>query len=160
MNNSQKAQSIVANNNYLNLATITKEGHPWNSPVVYVYDKKLNFYWFSWKENQHSKNIRDHHQVFATIYDSQQPLGTGQGLYLQGQAKELTNPVEMLIGVTLMYKKLRKEKRDVKEFLHGYPRRVYRFTPEKVWINEDGDIKGNFIDIRVEVELEELRKII
>jgi hypothetical protein len=33
------------------------------------------------------------------------------------------------------------------------PRRVYRATPQRVWVNEDGERDGEYIDIRIEVRL-------
>ena len=59
----------------------------------------------------------------------------------------------MTKGLILLYKRMEHKMRMVKEFLTHYPRRVYRFTPEKVWINGDSDINGNFIDIRTELNL-------
>ncbi len=35
----------------------------------------------------------------------------------------------------------------------AFPRRIYKFIPEKIWINDVSDIKGNFIDIRKEINL-------
>ena len=52
-----------------------------------------------------------------------------------------------------MRKKQDSEKRKPNEFLKDYPRRVYKAVPEKVWINSDGEVNGNFIDIRLEVDL-------
>ncbi len=46
---------------------------PWNSPVYSAFDKDYNFYWASWKENQHSKNIKENEKVFVVIYDSTVP---------------------------------------------------------------------------------------
>ena len=45
------------------------------------------------------------------------------------------------------------KKREPNEFLENYPRRVYKAVPEKFWINGDGKVKGNYIDIRVEIDL-------
>ena len=61
-----KSKEIVEKIEYLNIASITPEGLPWNSPVYCSYDKYLNFYWLSWKENQHSKNIRNNENIFIS----------------------------------------------------------------------------------------------
>ena len=45
-----------------------------------------------------------------------------------------------------------------KEFLKKFPRRVYKFVPEKVWINGGSDIHGNYIDVRIELDLERLKQ--
>lgn len=155
-----KSKEIIEKIEYLNLATITPEGLPWNSPVYCSYDKELNFYFLSWKENQHSLNIRNNKNVYVTIYDSTIPSGQGVGIYFQGKAYELSNPMDIVIGLTHHYGRSKKKIKDVAMFLTSYPRRVYKFVPEKAWINGEGEIEGNYIDTRTELDLEELRKII
>lgn len=155
-----KSKEIIEKIEYLNIASITPEGLPWNSPVYCAYDKELNFYWLSWKENQHSKNIRNNSNVFVTIYDSIVPASTGVGIYFQGKAHELNNPIEILTGIKCVYLRSKHKMRDVAMFLTSYPRRVYKFAPEKIWINGTGQIDENPIDVRTELDLKELIKII
>ena len=147
------AIKIIKEIEYINIASITPEGLPWNTPVYTAYDASLNFYWLSWKKNQHSVNMRSNPDVFVTIFDSTVPPGTGAGVYFSGEAIELTSPKEIIIGMTVVYKRDKHKMRAIKEFLTHFPRRVYRFTPEKAWINGDSDINGNFIDIRTELDL-------
>jgi hypothetical protein len=33
------------------------------------------------------------------------------------------------------------------------PRRIYKAVPEKVWMNDEGDINGEYIDTRKEIDL-------
>lgn len=86
------AKEVIEKIEYINLATVTPEGMPWNSPVYTAYDKDYNFYWASDQENIHSKNIINNQNVFAVIYDSTAPAGTGFGIYLKGTAVVVTNP--------------------------------------------------------------------
>ncbi|MBP6866425.1 MAG: pyridoxamine 5'-phosphate oxidase family protein [Candidatus Pacebacteria bacterium] len=154
------ASKIIEKIEYLNLATITPDNLPWNTPVYCSYDKELNFYILSWKENQHSKNIRNNSNTFITIYDSTVPSGTGVGVYFQGKAYELTNPIDIIVGLKCHYTRTKHKMKDVAMFLTSYPRRVYKFIPEKVWINGSGEIEGNYIDSRTELDLAELKKVI
>ena len=89
------------------------------------------------------------------IYDSKAPEGTGEGVYMKAKAEMLTSPDE--IAKALAYLSIRKnqdpKKRSPNEFLGDYPRRVYKAIPEQVWINGDGEVGGNYIDIRMEVDL-------
>jgi uncharacterized protein YhbP (UPF0306 family) len=155
-----EAAKVIKKQLYINLATITPSGMPWNTPVFTAYDNNLNFYWASWKKNQHSINIKNNPEVFATVYNSTVPAGTGFGVYFQGKAYELKNPKTMLIATKVLYKRSNKKPREIIEFLKNYPRRLYQFKPEIVWVNGDGDIYGNFIDIRTELDFEELKKLI
>lgn len=155
----KQAKEVIESIRYLNIASICDDGKPWNTPVYISYDSNLNFWWMSWKDNQHSKNVRANSQVFCTIYDSQVREGEGFGVYFQGHAFEVTSPKEMLTGILVHYRRVNKKARAVKEFLKHFPRRVYKFVPEKVWVNGDGDINGNFIDVRHELNLKKLKRL-
>lgn len=158
MSNLEKAAEVIQRIQYINIASVTAEGLPWNTPVYCAYDKKLNFYWLSWQENQHSRNISHNPNVFLTIYDSTVPGGTGFGVYLQGQARAVTSLKDLAEAVVYGYKRRGVSVKDIKYFLGKYPRRVYKFTPEKAWVNGDSKKEGQFIDIREEIDLDELRK--
>lgn len=153
MNNIEKAKAIIAKIIYITTATVSKDGKPWNTPVYSAYDEKFNFFWASWKENEHSKNVRDNGDVFLVIYDSTAPEGTGEGVYAKAKAYELDDPKEIAYAMKYLYGRKNKTPRKADEFLGDYPRRIYKAVPEKFWINGDGEVNGNFIDIRTEVKL-------
>ncbi|MBI4599486.1 pyridoxamine 5'-phosphate oxidase family protein [Candidatus Uhrbacteria bacterium] len=153
----KRAKEIIEDIEYLNIASVTKDGLPWNSPVYCSYDKDISFYWMSWKENQHSKNIRGNQNVFCTIYDSTCPAGTGFGVYFQGRAYELSNPREVFIGIKSIYGRSQHKMAAAALFLKKFPRRVYTFVPDKIWVNGDDKIDGHFIDMRTELNLEDLK---
>src|SRR3990167_9935877 len=150
----QQAKDVIEKIKYLNIASISSEGFPWNTPVYTSYDKNLNFYWLSWKKNQHSQNIEHNPQVFITIYDSSVPEGTGFGVYFQGKASRVIDPTEILILLKSHYSMANSKMRAVEKFIKKFPRRVYKFTPEKAWVNGDAEIEGEPIDTRVELNLE------
>lgn len=152
---SKKAKEIIEKIIYITIATASKNGIPWNSPVYSAFDKDYNFYWASDQNGQHSKNIAENNSVFLVIYDSTAPEGTGEGVYIQAKAHILRDEEEIQKALACLYQRKGQDphKREVVEFLGDYPRRVYKAVPEKVWINGDGDVKGNYIDIRIEVKL-------
>ena len=153
---SEKAKKIIEKILYITIATVSKDGQPWNSPVFSAYDESYNFYWNSWKENQHSKNIAENSKVFIVIYDSTVPERMGEGVYIQAKAFMITDEKEIEEARMLLSKRKSKPSsklRSPAEFLGEYPRRVYKAVPEKVWVNGNGDINGNYIDIRTEVSL-------
>lgn len=153
------AKEILENIAYMNIASITPEGKPWNSPVYVSYDKDVRFYWVSWHKNQHSINIRNNPQVFVTLYDSTVPAGTGVGVYMEGKAFEISNLKEMIHALKTHYGREERKPRDVVEFMKKFPRRAYTFVPEKAWVNVDGEVRGNFVDKRVEIDLIEMKKM-
>ena len=153
----KKAAQVIKDILYINIASITPDGKPWNTPVYCAFDENLNFYWLSWKLNQHSENVRNNPHVFVTIYDSIVPASTGFGVYFEGKAYELHNPKDILIAIKHIYKREKRKPRDVINFLKKYPRRAYTFVPERVWVNGEGEIEGNYIDNRTELDLSKLK---
>lgn len=90
------------------------------------------------------------------IYDSTVPEGTGFWVYMKGKAHELglKHSLEIMKALKLLYQRKNKKPRTLQEFLGMFPRRVYKFVPNQVWVNGDGKINGNYIDGRVEITKE------
>lgn len=148
-----KAKKAINDIIYITIATSDKNNFPWNTPVYSAFDNDYNFYWASWKENQHSKNIKENENSFVVIYDSTVPESTGFGVYMKGKAYQLEKKdmFEIIKALKLLYSRKNKKPRKPQEFLALLPRRIYKFVPDKVWVNSEGDLKGNFIDTRVDI---------
>ncbi len=157
MNNlNKRAKEIIEEILYITIATSSKDGQPWNSPVYSAYDENYNFYWASWKENQHSKNIAENPNVFIVIFNSKVAEGTGDGVYVKATAQMLTEEGEISQALKFLDGRVGKKKDSktrIVEFQGDNPRRVYKAVPEKFWINEDGVINGKYVDTRKEVKL-------
>lgn len=148
-----RAKEIIKKILYITIATVDGSGQPWNSPVYSAYDESYNFYWASWTESQHSKNINQNNRIFLVIYDPSIPEGKGEGVYIQAKAYQLKNEAEIQEGLNYLDKRAGKKPHNPKHFMGDYPRRVYKAVPEKFWINDDGEIGGNYIDVRNEIKL-------
>ncbi len=148
-----KAKKVINDILYITIATCDRNGQPWNSPLYSAFDKNYNFYWASWKENQHSRNIKENKKVFVVIYDSTVPESTGFGVYMKGEARQLEkkDAIETVKALRLLYSRKNKKPRKLEEFMGMLPRRIYKFTPEQVWVNSEGNIKGNFVDSRIDI---------
>lgn len=153
MDRSARAKEILSNLRYITIATATKDGQPWNTPVFASYDERYNFYWASWTGTQHSQNIRENPNVFLVAYDSTVPEGSGEGVYVKATAEELNDPDDITRALTCFYARKNKTPRRPEEFMGEYPRRMYKAVPEKFWVNFDIDVKGNPIDTRKEIAL-------
>ena len=149
---------VIKSVKYLNLATVTSEGKPWNTPVFCSYNDALHFHWLSWKENQHSVNVEHNPNVFATLYDSSVPEGTGFGVYFEGIAHRIENIPELAQALVGHYGRSNKKVRATKLFLTSYPRRAYAFVPTRAWVNGDSLIMKQFIDVRHELDLTILKQ--
>lgn len=160
----KQAATILKNIIYITLATVTPEGKPWNSPLYSTYDQDLNFYWSSDKKGVHSNNVRDNNEAFIVIYDSTVPEGTGEGVYMIGKAYELADKDEILIARTTTQSRKGKKpgKNELIKFTGDSIRRVYKFVPSKIWMNDvELDANGNYIkDVRIEISASDLKKLI
>ena len=83
-------RSIIDSTMYMVLGTADETGRPWASPVYYAAAGYTEFYWVSSPEVRHSRNIAIRPQISIVIFNSQAPIGTGQGVYMSAVAEELT----------------------------------------------------------------------
>jgi hypothetical protein len=60
------------------------------SPVYYAVTGYRRFYWVSSPDATHSRNIAARPQVSIVVFNSQVPIGTGQGVYMLAMAQEVT----------------------------------------------------------------------
>jgi uncharacterized protein YhbP (UPF0306 family) len=84
------ARTIIDSNSYMVLGTADETGRPWASPVYYAPSGYTVFYWVSSPEATHSRNLATRPQISIVIFDSQAPVGTGQGVYMSAVAQALT----------------------------------------------------------------------
>ncbi len=150
----EKVRNILRTVRYASVATVTPESCPWNTPVAHEIDENYLIYWFSDKENQHSKNVRQNPHAFIVIYDSTAPEGKDEGVYIEADVEELNNADEIN---KIRNNKKKKVVDDASEFLGDSVRRCYKATPKRMWIN-DAEMNGDvFIrDYRVEIQLSDL----
>jgi nitroimidazol reductase NimA-like FMN-containing flavoprotein (pyridoxamine 5'-phosphate oxidase superfamily) len=151
------ARQTIQEIQYITIATIYTgtDGRPWNSPVYSAFDAEYNFFWVSGRHSQHSKNIRDNPYIFLAIYDSTIPEGTGagKGVYIQAQARELSDPDHIARAHQLIATRAGKSSRPADQFLGDRPRRIYQATPEKMWVNDVIERDGDHVDVRAEVDI-------
>lgn len=72
------------------LATADETGRPWVSPVYFAVDRYTDFYWVSSHTATHSRNIGARPEVSIVVFNSQVPIGAGQGVYMSASAEEVT----------------------------------------------------------------------
>jgi hypothetical protein len=84
------ARNIIDSMMYMVLGTADSSGQPWVSPVYFASAGYTQFYWVSSPEVRHSRNIVIRPLVSIVVFNSQTPIGTGQGVYMSAVAEELT----------------------------------------------------------------------
>ena len=87
------ARSIIDTNLYMVLATADEAGRPWASPVYFANSGYAEFFWVSSPDATHSRNIATRPQISIVIFDSQVPIGTGQGVYMPAAAEQVAGAV-------------------------------------------------------------------
>lgn len=150
---SKRAKEIIEQIQYVTIASVDKDGMPWNAPVFTAFDEQYNFYWGTHKESQKAQNIDRKPDVFLVIYNSTVPAGTGEGVYIKATAEQLTEPDEVRRVFDLLKSRHATSFWDFAAVSEGGPIRLYKATPQKAWMNDDGHKNGHYIDIRTEVEL-------
>jgi uncharacterized protein YhbP (UPF0306 family) len=83
------ARSIIDANRYLTLATADADGRPWASPVWFAHAGHRKLFWLSDPAARHSRNIAARPDVAVVVFDSQVPINTGQGVYLEAVAQQV-----------------------------------------------------------------------
>jgi hypothetical protein len=151
------ARRIVDANLYMVLATADATGRPWASPVYFANSGYDEFFWVSSPDATHSRNIAARPQVGIVVFDSQVPIGTGQGVYMAAVAEqvagaELARGIDVFSRRSLAHGGVPWTQEDVQG---GTGIRLYRATAAEHWILA----KDGRPDHRVGVEhLEEDRR--
>jgi hypothetical protein len=90
-----RARALLAQVQYLTIASADADGTPWSSTVWYTASPLaasseetlcVELLWLSRPEARHSLNLRHRPEVGISIFDSGQPAGTGDGLQLAARA--------------------------------------------------------------------------
>ena len=150
---SKRAKEIISQIEYITIATADKNGQPWNSPVYSAFDQDYYFYWGSHKDSQHSKNIKANNKVFLVIYDSTVEAGKGEGVYVKALVEELTDIEEMRAAHKLIQDRRPNWYWRLEQFQGDTPIQLYKATPQQIWMNDEGESKGTYVDVRSEVKL-------
>ena len=86
------ARRIIDRGRYMTLGTCDEKGEPWASPVFYSTDGYGSFYWMSSPDATHSKNLKPRPNLAIVIFDTADPVGACQAVYVRARAEELPPP--------------------------------------------------------------------
>lgn len=152
-----RAAGILNNSLYSNIAT-SKNDVPWNTPVTALPDMDLNFYWSSWTQAEHSKNILFNSSVFMTFYDSTRARGTNNlmCLYLKCTAREVSDASEAKKSFKLLYPD---DQIDLENFLGDGIKRFFCAEPQQAWLNclSEKELEPTTLKMRTEVSIESIK---
>jgi nitroimidazol reductase NimA-like FMN-containing flavoprotein (pyridoxamine 5'-phosphate oxidase superfamily) len=152
---SSDARTIITKNTFLTLATVSEEGNPWITPLYFVFERE-SFYWYSRKDAEHSLNIVHNPTVSAVIYNTQATSESVGAVYASGGAYELSG-ADLKEAISTYFMKASRDDTTltqdifsrVEDFAGDSPVRMYRFTPEKVWLlGESKKWRQKWLDYR------------
>ena len=94
------AKAIIDGNRYMTLGTADQTGRPWVSPVWYAPDGYREFFWASYPDARHSRNIAARPEIAIVIFDSRAAVGSGQGVYMSAIAEQVSDAeLERRMGI-------------------------------------------------------------
>jgi len=135
------ARAIIDKSLYMVVGTADESGQPWASPVYFAASGYRDFFWISQADATHSENLRERREVGIAIFDSSQPLGTGEGVYVLGVARELPAH-ETAEGIEIFSKRSVSqggEEISVEDVSPPSAHRLYPATAEAIYVLDDHD---------------------
>jgi hypothetical protein len=128
------ARAIIDGGRYMTLATADAAGVPWASPVWYAPRGYSELFWISWPDARHSRNLAERPQLSIVIFDSTVTPGHGQAVYMEAEAAETTDGMEVFSA------------RSVAQGLGEWkdldgPLRLYRAVVSRHWMLGEGPDK-------------------
>ena len=159
-NFTKRASEIITRIDYVTIASVNSDGLPWNSPVYSAFDKDCNFYWGTHVDSQKAQNIRNNKNVFLVIYDSTVPPGTGEGVYVQAEARQLSDPDEIQHAYDVLKNRRPTPFWNPAAFSEKGPVRLFKAEPQKIWMNDGAQKNGHYIDTRIEIIREQLKEFL
>ena len=132
----QTVRDIIETSRYLVLATADATGRPWSTPVYFAHIDFAEFFWVSPPGAAHSRNIAVRPEVGIVVFDSQAPIGAGQGVYMSAAAKllddgETARGIDAFSRRSVAHGGLEWTIEDVRA---GADVRLYRATADSYWI--------------------------
>jgi general stress protein 26 len=142
---------ILSSAEFCNIATVCKDGSPWNTPVFFVSDKEQNLYWWSSLKAVHSKNILRDNKVYITVLDPKATQNDGLAVYLKGTANVLDSSHEVKEAIALYNKRSVFVKLTDSIASGKAPTRLFKAKAEKIWLNAEGHEGKYYVDVREQV---------
>ncbi len=138
------------------MATVNEDGSPHNSPLVFLYDERLEtIYWGSHPESQHSKNVMRTGQAYFVAFDS---VSGGPGLYFRTTDAHMAADAELEIALKVhnhFRTNLGKKEIDIEYYQGSSHQRMWSAKIDAIWTNsfERGTHGMLTRDFKIEVDL-------
>lgn len=138
------------------LATVSRDGLPWNSPVFVAWSPSLAIYWSSHRDSVHSQNIANRPDVFVVVFDSTAPDESGRAVYVRATAHELRDEAAIQHALDCLALRRQEKPKHAADFVGTPLRRIYKAVPETMWTNVVKMEEGHYFDERVVIDPQSL----
>lgn len=158
MTDIEKLKEILNQVNYVSMATVNEDGSPHNSPLVFMFDKNLEYiYWGSHPDSQHSKNILRTGEAFFAAFDG---VNKGNGAYIETDSSEIVPESDLDIAVAVhnhFRNRMGKDSLDKSYYAEEKPQKMWRAKVKRVWINDfERGADGRLVrDYKIEIDLKD-----
>lgn len=136
---------------YAVIASVTPDGHAWNTPVAAAFDDDCAMYWGSAAASRHSRNLARDPHIFVVSFGHEGSAFEGQGVYLQMHARSLETKAEVMAARRFYDASFFETYHPGISFLDDCPTRLYTAEPLRIWRNIDVVRDGYFTDVRLKV---------
>lgn len=159
------AAEIIKSNKFLSLATTNKKGEIWCTPLSYVCDENLNFYFTTAIDSIHVDHIRENPYVAFSVFDSTKRVSDIDGIQVKGIVGEIEkNDLERIVDIYYKHVFPDIEERKLwaspaENFTKDeYP--IYRFfqiVPIEIYKRDTINID---VDRRIDVDMKQLKLLL
>ena len=158
------ASKIIKSNRFLSLATTNKKGEIWCTPLSYVCDENVNFYFTTAIDSIHVDYIKENPFIAFSIFDSTKRVSDIDGLQIRGIVGEVEKS-DLDRVVDMYYKHVFPDPAERELWVSpaenftkdDFP--VYRFfqiVPTEIYKRDTVNID---VDRRVDVDIDKLKDL-
>ncbi|MBM3257489.1 MAG: pyridoxamine 5'-phosphate oxidase family protein [Candidatus Liptonbacteria bacterium] len=150
------AKELLRTIRFAAMATVNADGSPLNSPLFFIPDPKLKyFYWGSHPDSLHSQNALHTGKIFATIFDER------GGLYMAAENAHILEGGKLASALeahNVARARFNKKPITIDYYTGANPQRMWAATITHFWVNlMERDADGRLIrDSKQEISRENL----
>jgi hypothetical protein len=153
-------REVFRRNAFCVIATASPAGEPWLSPVFFNYDPQYAITWESAHDALHSQYLRTNPRIAIFIKDTS-TKAPAVDIYAEATAVEV--PADRLAAALHTWSSgphghSDRASREVADYSPDRPMRLYQARIDHLYVREETLIGDYRVDVRVEVDLAQLRQ--
>ena len=153
------AARVFKRNRFCVIATASRDGAPWLSPVFYNYGPDYTVVWESARDARHSLLLAENPRVALFVKD-EGAKGPANDLYVEATARPV--PAEGLAQALDVWQEgphghSDRSPRSVEDYAADKPLGLYEASIDKLYVLKQTRMGGYEVDVREEVDLTALR---